>query len=187
MTHYDSEEQVSQYVKAAQGYDGRALIEALKEHLQKEAVVLELGMGPGKDLEILQENFQVVGSDYSQAFLDRYRRINPNAKLLQLDAVKIDTPQHFDAIYSNKVMHLLSQEELSTSLQRQFEVLNPEGILLHSFWYGDGIEQYGDMRVTLYTEATLSALVGEQFEVIALERYREMEDDDSLYVILKKR
>ena len=132
MGYYDTEEGVDEYVKMAEGYDGRALVEVLKKYLTRNATVLELGMGPGKDLDILSESFQVTGSDSSQVFLERYRERNAGADLVLLDAVTMDIDRQFDAIYSNKVLHHLTREELKASLRRQAKALTGQGILLHS-------------------------------------------------------
>lgn len=40
----------------AEGYDGEELIKILKEYLPEKSTLLELGMGPGKDLDILKKN-----------------------------------------------------------------------------------------------------------------------------------
>jgi hypothetical protein len=73
MGYYHTAESVDKYIEMAEGYDGRALVEVLRKHLQPGATVLELGMGPGKDLDLLSESFQATGSDVSPLFLDRYR------------------------------------------------------------------------------------------------------------------
>ena len=149
--------------------------------------VLELGMGPGKDLDLLNGPFQATGSDYAQPFLDRYRELHPQADLLLLDAVTMDTDRTFDAIYSNKVLYHLTQEELRASLHNQARVLNPNGVLLHSLWYGDGEEDMHGLHFVYYTEETFGALVGDEFETVETARYTEMEQDDSFYVVLRKR
>jgi trans-aconitate methyltransferase len=131
MGYFDDEKNVQKYIEMAEGFDGRELIEALKKHLPHAASVLELGMGPGKDYEILSQFFQVTGSDSSQVFLDRYKKKNPAANLLLLDAVTLDTEQRFDCIYSNKVLQHLTREQLAQSLHRQSKVLNSNGILFH--------------------------------------------------------
>ena len=84
-------------------------------------------MGPGVDLDILQQYYQVTGSDRSTIFLERYRQQHTAADLLQLDALTMDTDRRFDAIYSNKVLHHLSRTELQQSLLAQAAVLHPEG------------------------------------------------------------
>ena len=67
MSYYHDQENAEGYVKMAEGYDGHELIERLKLHLPAGSTVLELGMGPGSDLEILAEDYTVTGSDYSRS------------------------------------------------------------------------------------------------------------------------
>ena len=170
----------------AVGYDGQELVAVLRQRLPPGSTVLELGMGPGKDLELLANEFTVTGSDRSKLFLRRYRRDHPNADLLLLDAVTLETEQRFDAIYSNKVLHHLSEDELRKSLYRQAAQLNADGLLLHSFWYGEGTEEDYGLLCTYYTDASLAALVGPEFEKIACVRYTEIEEGDSLYLLLRR-
>ena len=186
MDYFDNEKNVEDYVKMAEGYDGRELIDVLRKYLPEGSSVLELGMGPGVDLDILSQYYQVTGSDRSQAFVDRYRKQHETADLLLLDAVEMNTDRHFDAIYSNKVLHHLTREELQRSLQVQAEILNDQGILLHSLWYGDKEESHQGLRFVYYTEASFQALLEDTFVVLKAERYTEMDDNDSIYFILQK-
>jgi cyclopropane fatty-acyl-phospholipid synthase-like methyltransferase len=187
MEYFDDEKNVEDYVKMAQGYDGRELIDVLRNYLPEGSSVLELGMGPGTDLEILSEFYQVTGSDRSQTFLDRYQKRNEAADLLWLDAVEMKTERRFDAIYSNKVLHHLTKEEMQRSLQAQADVLNDQGIMLHSLWVGDMEEEQHGLRFVYYTEASFRALLGEMFTVLEVALYDEMEDKDSIYFVLQKR
>jgi trans-aconitate methyltransferase len=155
--------------------------------LKNNATVLELGMGPGKDFEILGEFFQVTGSDNSQVFLNRYWKRNTAADLVLLDAVKMNIDRKFDCIYSNKVLHHLTTAELTASLRQQAHVLNSKGILFHALWYGDKEEVYSGLRFIYYTEETLAKIVGDEYEILEATRYTEMEQDDSMYVVLGKR
>ncbi|MGH1489873.1 MAG: class I SAM-dependent methyltransferase [Acidimicrobiales bacterium] len=145
-TMYDTADGVENYTAVAEGYDGRTHVNRLAELLAPGSTVLELGIGPGVDLDMLAETFTVVGSDRSQAFLDRYARLRPEIELLKLDAVTIDTDRHFDAIYSNKVLHHLTTEELHRSLQRQAEIIHPDGLLINGLWAGTTAEQYGELH-----------------------------------------
>ena len=119
MGFFDTEKGVEQYIKIAEGYDGAELIKILQRHLPANSTVLELGMGPGKDLDILKESYKTTGSDNSQVFLDKYIEKYPDADLLLLDAVTISTNRKFDCIYSNKVLHHLTKEDLIKSLQNK--------------------------------------------------------------------
>ncbi len=187
MGFYDDEKNVRSYLEMAEGYDGAELIQILRNYLLNGATVLELGMGPGKDLDILGQDYVVSGSDNSQTFLDLYRKKNKQADLLLLDAITINTDRQFDCIYSNKVLHHLDQTELMQSLQRQKDVVRSDGILFHSFWYGDHTEEHHGLRFTYYTEAILTSLIDSAWEIVLMERYAEMEADDSIYILLKKK
>ena len=186
MGYYDDPEKVEQYIEMAAAYDGRELIEVLKRYLPEGATVLELGMGPGKDLAMLKETYRATGTDVSQVFVDRYLADSPGADVFALDAVTLETDRIFDGIYSNKVLIHLTLQELAASFRRQAEVLVPGGVALHSFWYGDAEEVYDGLRSVSYTEATLREAVGVALEVVEVVRYAEMEEGDSLYVVVRR-
>lgn len=110
--------------------------------------------------------------------------------LLLLDAITLKTEQKFDCIYSNKVLQHLGRDELALSLQRQRDILNEDGIFLHSFWHGCGEEEHHGLRSVYYTEADLTELIAEslkgRFEILKIERYKEIEEEDSIYMLSKK-
>jgi len=186
LAYFDRPENVNKYIEMSEGYDGRELIKVLFDHLPRQSTLLELGMGPGKDLLILSKKFQVTGSDSSQVFVDRFVKTNPNMNVLCLDAVSIETEMRFDCIYSNKVLHHLAHDDLVKSLDRQFEVLANGGIAMHSFWYGEKEEFYDDLRFMYYTEDTILDLVQEKYDIVAVERYTEFDKDDSFFIVIKK-
>ena len=187
MGFFDTEKGVNEYIKMAEGYDGKELIKILENYLPKGSTVLELGMGPGKDLDILAENYEVTGSDNSGIFLEKYKEKNPKADLILLDAVTINTDRKFDGIYSNKVLHHLTTEDLKTSLKNQKNILNPQGVLFHSFWKGNKIEEMEGLLFVYYELETLKGIFEPDFEILAMETYSELEKDDSVYVILKNK
>jgi cyclopropane fatty-acyl-phospholipid synthase-like methyltransferase len=185
--YYDSKENVNEYISLAEGYDGRELIRRLREFLSPGSTVLELGMGPGKDLDILAETYTVTGSDASEVFLELYREDHPDADVLKLGAVTIEVNRSFDCIYSNKVLYHLSTAELQTSLRRQHTILNDHGIIMHTFWRGSGTERQEDLLFTYYTEDDIQRIIGESYETLVLEPYSEMDADDSLLLIARRR
>jgi len=183
MGFYDDKETALQYIAMAEGYDGRELVEILRRHLLDGASVLELGMGPGIDLRILSQHFRATGSDNSQFFLNRYRDSDTKADLICLDAVELDTERAFDCVYSNKVLHHLTDAELAASLSRQKEILSVPGLIMHSFWRGTGTEEHHGLRFVYQTEDSIRSIVSKHFSVIDIVVYKEMEEDDSLYVL----
>lgn len=187
MGYYDDERNVEEYIKMAEGYDGRHLIDALKAYLAAGATVLELGMGPGKDLDMLKQIYRVTGSDNSAVFLERYRRAHPDTDLIRLDAASLATDRQFDGIYSNKTLQHLSRVECRRSLQRQVQVLKPGGIALHGLWYGEGEECYDGLRSVYYTEDAIKAILPADFRLLDIFRYKEAEEGDSICLVLQRR
>ncbi len=187
MGWYDSKKNVNEYIKIAEGYDGKALIDILKKFLPKGSTILELVMGPGKDLNLLKKYYTVSGSDISKIFLDLYRKNNRPVDLLLLDAITIKTDRKFDCIYSNKVLYHLSKTELKESLIRQNIVLKKNGILFHSFWKGSKEEEKLGLKFVYYTKKELTKMTGNTFEILQINEYGEIEDNDSIYLILKKK
>ncbi len=151
---FDNEKNVKEYIEACEGKDGGFLIEILKKYLEPNSTVLEIGIGAGKDFEILSETFKTTGSDNSQLFLDIYKQKNPDTDLILLDAATLETDRKFDCIYSNKVLHHLSKQDFKKSLKLQKELLNNNGILFHTFWLGEKEAKYQDLNFIQYNNTS---------------------------------
>jgi len=75
MGYYNTKKGIKEYIKRSEDWDGTKLIKILKKHLPKKSTLLELGIGPGRDFDILKKTYTVTGSDSSQVFLDRTKKI----------------------------------------------------------------------------------------------------------------
>jgi len=186
MGYYDTLQGVEEYIKHSEKWDGKQLIKILLLHLPESSTLLELGMGPGRDFDVLSKAYNTTGSDTSQVFLDIYKQKNKDADLFKLDAVTITTERKFDCIYSNKVLQHLTKEELKKSLQRQKEVLNPNGIVFHAIWRGDKIEEKKGLLFVYYQIDVLKKIIGDDFDILDIQTFTEMEKDDSIFFILSK-
>ena len=185
--YYEDEKNVNHYIKFTPAHDGALLIDVLVDNLETGASVLELGMGPGKDFQLLQQHFTVTGSDFSQAFLERYRSKDSEAELLHLDARTIATDRRYDAVFSNKALIHMSSTELQTSFNRQHQVLNDNGLILHSFWYGEGENTFNDLTLVYHNEKDLAKMLDDSFDILELEQHAKMHDGDSIYVLARKK
>lgn len=186
MEYYNSKESVQEYIKMADGFDGLQLIEKLKGYLPEGSSLLEIGSGPGTDWRILNDYFEVVGSDNSPEFLRHLKVTNPNAEFLQLNATTLSTSQKFDGIYSNKVLHHLNDKELEASIERQHQILNTGGFICHSFWKGEGSEIFKGMFVNYHTARGIEDIFKNLFEILLIEDYTEFDKDDSILLIGKR-
>ena len=151
------------------------------------SVILEIGSGPGTDWRILNKVYSVTGSDKSSEFLNHLIAENPYGEFLELDAITLKTDKTFDGIYSNKVLHHLKDNELIDSAKRQYEILNPDGIICHSFWKGEGSEIFKGLFVNYHNEIDLKEIYKNYFEILSIESYKEFEEEDSLLIIGRKK
>ncbi len=187
MTYFNDKQKVQEYIEMCKGMGAKKLVNILKRHLKVGSTVLELGMGPGNDLNLLKNYYNIIGSDNSQAFLDAYKENNGDIELLLLDAVTIDTDKKFDCIYSNKVLQHLTRKELKQSVIRQKEVLNDEGLLFHTFWRGSSEEIYEGLRFVYYEKEELINIFEDNFEIVEINYYTEEDKNDSIYIVLQKK
>jgi SAM-dependent methyltransferase len=185
--YYHTKESVEEYIELAKDVDGRELIEKFKQILPQNSQVLEIGSGPGTDWKILNATFPVIGSDNSLLFIDHLRKKNPGGTFIELDAITLDIDMKFDGIYSNKVLHHLKDSELVESINRQYKVLKPAGIICHSFWNGEGSEVFKGMFVNYQSKETVTEIFEDYFEIVSIEYYKEFEESDSLLLLGRKR
>ncbi len=179
---YKTKETVNQYIQMAKGYNGKSLIEKLIQYLP-EGHVLELGSGSGNDIPILQQHYKLTASDFSPLFLEYIKTQYPNVEVKLIDAKSITLDCHYDGIYSNKVLQHLNEEELKVSLQSQKEILKDSGIICHSFWAGTGQDNFGNIIHKYYTKEELEQIISENYNILNIENYKEMEEQDSILVI----
>ena len=187
MDFYQKRENVDRYREMVKDYDPTPIISMVRDVLPEGSTLLELGMGTGADLLALSKHYQVTGSDCSPIFLEDFRKDHPEVSTFQLDAADFSLDRKFDCIYSNKVLHHLSVADFQRSLKVQSEHLQPNGIVFMTLWYGEGEEWYEDnMRAQYYREADIERQIPDDLIVQKMIRYMEMEEDDSLLVVLRK-
>jgi len=185
--YYKTKESVKEYIQLAKDVNGKKLIEKLHQVLPDRSSLLELGSGPGTDWRLLNDLYQVIGSDNSSEFLNHLKTNNPQGEFLELDAITLETDKTFEGIYSNKVLIHLRDEELKASIKRQAQILRPDGIICHSFWKGEGSEFFKGLFVNYQDEKHLKELFETAFEILSIESYAEFESDDSLLFLGRKK
>lgn len=184
--YYKTKDSVEEYIRLAKGVNGADLIKKLKKFLPSNSTLLEIGTGPGTDWIILNQDYEVIGSDNSKEFLSYLASSNPLGRFIELDAITLDINEKLDGLYSNKVMHHLNNNELTDSIKRQYEILNPGGIICHSFWKGEGSEIFKGLFVNYHSEKALKVFFERYFEIVVIESYAEFEESDSLLMIGRK-
>jgi SAM-dependent methyltransferase len=187
MGYFHDKQNVLEYIEMSKGYVSDNIVNLLRDYLPNDSTVLEIGMGPGHDLDLLRKFYKVTGSDNSQHFLDYYYEKDPEADLLLLDAITLNIDATFDCIYSNKVLIHLTRDELIKSIQRQASLLKNDGYLIHSFWRGSGDELIKGLYFHYYEKQDLEDLFTPYFEVVEVKFYKELDEADSILILLKKK
>lgn len=185
--YYKTEASVAEYIELAKDVNGKKLIDKLAQVLPLNAVLLEIGSGPGTDWNILSKSYKVIGSDNSTEFLNHLMTKNPDGEFLELNAATLKIDKKVDGIYSNKVLHHLNDNELANSIKRQYDILKQGGIICHSFWNGEGTEVFKGLCVNYHNVNDLKKKFEDYFEIITIEGYEEFEDNDSVLLIGKKK
>lgn len=162
------------------------VLEYFKETIDKKSEILEIGSGTGKDYKSLSDNYNITGSDYSEAFLNILRKKFKGHEFLKLNVLTMNTAKKFDVIFSNKVLQHLTPEQLKISLAAQYNTLNDGGILFHTIWKGDPeTGKYDDLPDIRYRHEDFMELKG-KFEIVNYIEYKEFKNDDSFIIILRK-
>lgn len=170
--------------------DNGYIMEEFRKRVDKSMKILEIGSGPGKDYEVLAMDYNITGSDYSDTFLKILRKKFKNGRFLKINALTMDIEEKFDVIYSNKVLHHLTEDQLETSLKRQYETLNAGGIVFHAMWKGNTDssteksrgKSIPDIR---YEKENIEKIKGD-FKIMDFIVYGELTDYDSFIMVLKK-
>ncbi len=190
MDYFLERENVESYTKMVENTDNTFVLGELKKVLMPGSTLLELGMGPGLDLLEMANDYKVVGSDYSPFFIENFKSINDHIDVLVLDALTMEIDKKFDCIYSNKVMVHFTKEELSVSLIKQCEHLNPQGIVFMTIWKDSyNIEKMYDGQLTFvyYEENDIKSILPDSLELVKTVTYGEFEPGDSMVVVLRKK
>jgi len=180
---YNDPLKVDEYEQMCDGYDGTELYQVIDKYLHKNTTLLELGSGPGNDIQYFQSKYKVTGSDLSDEFLSRCRSRFVDVRFEKLDAVLIETDEKYDCVFSNKVLHHLDRVTLEKSLKRHQQVIKPNGIFAHTFWLGDKVFTMEGMLFVFYDRDELLDLVSRYFTIREVYDYKEFEEGDSILIV----
>ena len=189
MEYFKKMENAKEYIALSMDYDPTFIVTNIESHLPFGSTILELGMGPGKDLEVLQNHYDVTGSDNAQSFIDLYNDKNPIKDAIYLDVIEMNIEEKFDCIFSNKVLSHLNRENFIKSLIKQKENLNSNGYIIMSMWKGEYEEVYDidmDINFTYYDRKDIEEIIKPIYSNIEIIEYSELEENDSFLIFCKE-
>ena len=77
--------------------------------------------------------------------------------------------------------------ELKESLKIKNVLLKRLCTLFHSFWKGSKEEKEFGLKFVYYTKKELVKMITKTFEILQINKYGEIEDNKSIYLVLKKK
>jgi len=186
-SYYKTKESVEEYIKMCENDEPTVIIPQFLSFINSKTKILEIGSGIGIDWKFLNQTHTIIGSDSSLEFVTYLKTKFQTGEFLVLDAITLETPLSFQAIYSNKVLHYLNTENLLQSIKKQAQILDSNGIICHTFWEGEGSDYFKGLYLQYHKTPFLKQLFGEYFEILILEYYTEYEENDSILLIGRKK
>lgn len=133
---------VEEYVKTSpQKVDGdlKSWIDANLTKIDKEAKILELGSGTGKDAEYFESRgYTLELTDASKSFVEFLKKKGRDARLL--DVLKDDIGKGYDSIFADAVLLHFNTHELGQILNKVHAALKDKGLFFFTLKCGDGEE-----------------------------------------------
>ena len=144
--------------------------------------ILDLGCGHGRDLEyFISKGHSLTGIDISSSLLKIARERAPDAKLIELNLLDIDSIEDlFNGIWCNAVLHHLKKDDFSKVLEKIHNRLNYGGVFflsvknnINSHWDSKypSHPRYYTFFEKEFVESILSNL---DFEIISSEIAKEV-------------
>lgn len=108
--------------------------------LPKQARVLDLGSGTGRDSRFLFErSFRVVGIDFSKNMIQEAKKINPliDYRMMDLERIKFGK-NSFNGIWANASLHHIPKVHLKKIIKNIYNILKDGGIFFIKIKSGAG-------------------------------------------------
>jgi SAM-dependent methyltransferase len=152
----------------------------------KDARVLELGCGNGRDAAIIAaKSHWYVGLDSSDRLINiaNQKLHEPGVDFEVSDIVNDDFPRNVDIIFAFASLLHLSKEEVASVMKKAQATLRPGGIFYISLKersnYSSEIkrDEHGERLFYFYNSSLVCELAGDGFELAALNRERRGHTD----------
>jgi SAM-dependent methyltransferase len=151
LEHYDRS--AADFWEGTREHDVTQNIEALLEHIEGEPpfTILDLGCGPGRDLEAFTRRGHVaVGLEGSARFAQMARAYS-GCEVWQQDFLRLALPAaRFDGVFANAALFHVPGQELPRVLLELRAALKPRGVLFSSNPRGHNEEGWSQGRYCVF-------------------------------------
>lgn len=175
------EDEIFEYFKASEGLEAKLLMARLEKYLEASSSLLDLDGEQSVELMYLRDNLAMHGTEYKEKILNSYET---NTEIP--NSVK-NVFRKFDCIYSNKVMTHITENQVIESAAKQYNRLNPGGLICHTFWRGDSDVEVNGEKTYYYELEDIRNIFNEHFTILELAYFTEKVPNDSIYIIAQRR
>ena len=147
LDHYN--ERAQDFWQGTRDHDVSQNIAALIRHLEGPPpfTILDLGCGPGRDLEAFTELGHLAIGLKGAPQLAAMARAHSGCAVWEQNLLTLDLPPaHFDGVFANAVLFHVPSEALPQVLRALHSTLRPRGVLFTSNPRGDGQEGWQGAR-----------------------------------------
>lgn len=144
-----------QYIKETMSADLTLHYKAFEKHLNRNASILDLGCGAGRDsLYFSREGYTVTSIDGSEALIDHCRTLFDHTAIhTSFEAYAPD--RLFDGIWAYASLLHVQRSNLSKILNKYIDRLNPSGVFFMSFKVYHEDFTYKNRHFTCFTPTAL--------------------------------
>lgn len=140
----------------------------LATYCNPKATVLDFGCGPGIYMNMLKEDYNVIGVDVSEGMLQHASRLLPENKFYHGNFLKIPIQEQFQAIYSISVLEYVPVSQISNFFEKCAHLLGSGGIIF--IQYPHALRKldlyYPDRNYINYSPEKITEVASKYFDVI---------------------
>lgn len=124
------------FIQGTINLDMSRIYHVFEKYLHKNAKILDLGFGAGRDSNYFyNKGYDVVSTDISEEFVKKGKKFLKNEVLL-MDTLEMNFENEFDAIWACASLLHFNDEELNIAFKNCFNALKSDGIMYTSFKRG---------------------------------------------------
>ncbi len=114
--------------------------------------LLEVACGTGKHTQYLKDDFLILGTDANKSMLTIAQKSNPDVKFKQVDMVKMDLSNTFDAIIClfSSIGYVKTYKNLSATIKNFSQHLNKGGVVIIEPWFTESAYITGLPSMTIH-------------------------------------
>jgi len=178
-THEYYETHADEYFQATHAADLHPMWRNFSQHLQTNALILDLGCGSGRDMRhFAQQGFRVVGVDYSSKLLQLAQSFTRQPLVLGNFVHLPFQNQTFDAVWSIGALLHVPRLLLPSVLAQIHTVLKPDSVFFTAMkkGTGEGVDDLGRFHVFYQPREWKDILTENGYEVLEIRESSELRE-----------